>query len=38
MHDGVIKYKFPNNAKIAIIGDYGTGLSDSFGLLLHAVI
>lgn len=38
MQDGVIKYKFPSNAKIAIIGDFGTGLSDSFGLLRHAII
>jgi|LakMenEpi03Aug12_release.lakeMendotaPanAssembly.Ray.scaffolds.fasta_scaffold174151_1 hypothetical protein len=38
MQDGIIKYRFPSNAKIAIIGDYGTGLSDSFGLLRHAII
>lgn len=38
MQESVIKYKFPNDAKIAIIGDFGTGLSDSFGLLRHAII
>lgn len=38
MSDGVIKYKFPNDAKIVIIGDYGTGLSDSVALLRHAIL
>lgn len=38
MQDGVIKYKFPPQAKVAIIGDFGTGLSDSFGLLRHIII
>lgn len=38
MCESIIKYKFPSDAKIAIIGDFGTGLSDSFGLLRHAVI
>lgn len=38
MQMGVIKYKFPSSAKIAIIGDFGTGLSDSFELLKHIII
>ena len=38
MQDGVIKYKFSPQAKIAIIGDFGTGLSDSFGLLRDVII
>lgn len=38
MCESIIKYRFPSDAKIAIIGDFGTGLSDSFGLLRHAVI
>lgn len=38
MKDGVIKYKFSPQAKIAIIGDFGTGLSDSFGLLRDVII
>lgn len=38
MNVGVIKYKFPNDSKVAIIGDFGTGLSDSYELLKHIII
>lgn len=38
MQQGVIKYKFPSNAKVAIIGDFGTGLNDSFELLRHIIL
>lgn len=31
---GVIKYKIPNDAKVAIIGDWGTGMSDAENLLM----
>jgi len=31
---GVIKYRIPNNAKVAIIGDWGTGMSDAKHLLI----
>ena len=30
---GVIKYKLPNNAKVAILGDWGTGMPDAVALL-----
>ena len=35
---GVIKKKFPKDAKIGIIGDFGTGLSDSIRLLKHMIL
>lgn len=38
MNMGIFKYKFPSDAKIAIIGDFGTGLSDSYELLKHIII
>ena len=38
MEDGVIQYKVPENAKIAIIGDYGTGLPDSINLLKDLIV
>lgn len=38
MQDGVVKWKFGPWARIAVIGDFGTGLADSFGLLRHAII
>ncbi|MEZ5013563.1 MAG: metallophosphoesterase [Chitinophagales bacterium] len=31
---GVIQYQLPNNAKVAILGDWGTGLADAEELLL----
>ncbi len=33
MDYGLIKYKIPNDAKVAIIGDWGTGMSDAYQLL-----
>lgn len=38
MQQGIIKHKFASDAKVAIIGDFGTGLSDSFELLRHIII
>lgn len=38
MRQGIIKYRFPNDSKIVIIGDYGTGLADSIVLLRDAMI
>ena len=35
---GVIKRRFPMDSKIGIIGDFGTGLTDSFKLLEHMII
>ncbi len=33
MQYGVISYKIPDDAKVAIIGDWGTGMSDAINLL-----
>ena len=38
IEEGIIPYKIPENAKIAIIGDYGTGLPDSINLLRHIIL
>ena len=32
---GVIAYKLPNDARVAIIGDWGTGMNDASALLTH---
>ena len=34
---GVIDYKIPNTAKVAIIGDWGTGMTDAYNLLYWMV-
>lgn len=36
--EGIIKYRFGRDTKIVIIGDYGTGLSDSKLLLKDAIL
>lgn len=38
MEDGLIGKLFPKDAKIGIIGDFGTGLSDSFALLSDLIV
>ena len=38
LRQGVIDYRFPNDSKIAIIGDYGTGLTDSIILIRDAIL
>ncbi len=35
---GVINYKLPNDAKVGIIGDWGTGLPDAIALLTDMVV
>lgn len=38
MEEGIINYRFPKNAKIGIIGDFGTGLPDSLALLNDLIV
>ncbi|MDJ1485699.1 metallophosphoesterase [Cytophagaceae bacterium YF14B1] len=35
---GVINYKLPNNAKVVILGDWGTGMPDAISLLKEIMI
>lgn len=37
MQYGVIDYRLPNNAKVAIIGDWGTGLDDAIAMVIDIV-
>lgn len=38
IQQGVIPYKIPEHAKVAIIGDFGTGLPDSVNLLRDLIL
>lgn len=38
MRQGIINYRFPNDHKVVIIGDYGTGLPDSILLIRDAIL
>lgn len=38
MDEGIIQSVIPKGAKVAIIGDYGTGLPDSIALLKDLII